>query len=308
MKKFTLLTLLMFGFFLISTSIDAQERKGEQIDKTIRAIDAIGVTPMSSGVTAEQMVAALIGTGITPTNVLYTGADVASGLFTGGISGDIGIEQGVILSSGSATNVIGPNSSPSITGVNGVAGDVDLNLIVSPSTTQDASVLEFDFVPTETNLQISFVFGSDEYNEFVNSGFNDVFAFLLDGVNIALLPATTTPVAINNVNNGPAATLTLGTGPCNNCSYYIDNSTALFDTEMDGYTTVITGTATVIPGQTYHIKLAIADVGDSSYDSWVLIKGHSFGAPQIPISNWAIYFGILLIGLFVIFRFRRRLA
>jgi len=281
MKKITFLTLLMFGFFLISTSINAQERRGEQIDKSTRSTNAIGVTPMSSGVTAVQMAAELIGTGITPSNVVYTGVPDASGLFTGGISGDIGIEQGVILSSGLATNVIGPNSSAYISSNNNVSGDADLDLIISPITTNDASVLEFDFVPTEPNLQISFVFGSDEYNEYVYS-YNDVFAFFVDGVNTALLPATTIPVSISNVNNGQSISGTLATGPCNNCSYYIDNSTGSFDTEMDGYTTVITSTTTVTPGQTHHIKLAIADAGDYGVDSWVLIKGHSFGAPPPP--------------------------
>ena len=297
MKKITILTLLTFGFFLFSTSLFAQERVGEQIDKTARAVSSIGVIPMSMGVTAEQMVAALIGAGITPTNVVYTGAPVASGLFNGGYSGGLGIDQGVILSCGLATNVIGPNVSGSISAINGVAGDVDLNALI-PQSTNDASVLEFDFVPTDRQLEIRFVFGSDEYNEWVGQ-FNDVFAFFLDGVNIALIPGTSIPVSINNVNNGA------------NSTYYNDNATipSPNDTEMDGFTTMIIGTATVTPGQTHHIKLAIADAGDSSLDSWVMIEGDSFGPPPgVPISDWAIYLGIFLIAAFMVLRYRRRLA
>ncbi len=297
MKKITILTLLTFGFFLFSTSLFAQERVGEQVDKTTRAVDAIGVIPMSMGVTAEQMVAALIGLGVTPTNVSYTGAPVASGLFNGGYSGGLGIDHGVILSCGLATNVIGPNVSGAISQINGVAGDADLNALI-PQSTNDASVLEFDFVPTDTQLEIRFVFGSDEYNEWVGQ-FNDVFAFFLDGVNIALLPGTSIPVSINNVNNGA------------NSTYYIDNATipSPNDTEMDGYTTMIIGTATVTLGQTHHIKLAIADAGDSSLDSWVMIEGESFGPPPgVPVSDWAIYLGIFLIAAFMVLRFRRRIA
>jgi hypothetical protein len=85
-----------------------------------------------------------------------------------------------------------------------------------------------------------------------------------------------------------------------NCSYYVDNATGLFDTEMDGYTTLLIGSAVVTPGQTHHIKLAIADALDSSLDSWVMIESKSFGAPpQVPISNWAIVISVVLIGLVI---------
>lgn len=308
MKKFTILALLSLGFFLLSTSIVAQ-RKGEQIDKSGHSRAGLVVSPIDgTTVTPSDLVEKIIGTGIAYSNVTYTGANIASGLFTGGTSAGLGLDDGVILSSGWAINTIGPNASPSITAVNGVPGDLDLDALVIPITTFDASVLEFDFVPTGPNLEIRFVFGSEEYNEFVGSVFNDVFAFFLDGVNIALIPTTAIPVAINNVNNGWADVWTLATGPCAYCSYYIDNSIATYDTEMDGYTTLIIGTAIVTPGQTHHIKLAIADTSDGLLDSWVLIEGDSFGPPPVPLSNWAIYLGILLIAVFMVFRFRRRLA
>ena len=119
------------------------------------------------------------------------------------------------------------------------------------------------------------MFASDEYNQFANTGYNDVFAFYLtppggSPTNIALVPGTTDPVSINNVNLE------------NNPQYYIDNdisTAAHLNTEMNGLTTVLTATASIVPGETYHIKLAICDVGDPYYDSNVFIKAGSFTAP-----------------------------
>ncbi len=147
--------------------------------------------------------------------------------------------------------------------------------------THDATVLEFDFVPKGSTLTFSFVFGSEEYNEFVNS-INDVFAFFLNGNNVALVPGTNTPVSINNVN------LTT------NSQFYINNALAggsdptpatppLLDTQLDGLTTVLTVTAAVNSGVTNHIKLAIADASDGILDSDVFIKSGSFSAPPPPL-------------------------
>ena len=121
--------------------------------------------------------------------------------------------------------------------------------------------------------------GGISYNEFAGSSFNDVFAFFLNGTNVAVLSDRVTPVSINNVNNG------WGANPPKNSHYYRDNSagtsggnpaTAPFRTQMDGLTTVLRVTAAVIPGKINHIKLAIADVADYSFDSVVMIRAGSF--------------------------------
>ncbi|MEZ5195001.1 MAG: choice-of-anchor L domain-containing protein [Bacteroidales bacterium] len=249
----------------------AQEHEGVQINKLATSPLGLAVLPIDGvTVTPEIMVEKLIGNGIAYSNVMYTGPDLASGIFSGGNSAGIAVDTGVILSCGLATNALGPNQVSNISEAWFSAGDADLSAITG-GVTNDAAVLEFDFVPTEENLEIRFVFGSEEYNEFVFQ-FNDVFAFFLNGVNIALLPDGITPVSIDNINNGNAPAGQLGTGPCMNCSYYVDNATGLFDTEMDGYTTLLIGSAVVTPGQTHHIKLAIADALDSSLDSWVMIE------------------------------------
>ncbi len=300
MKKVVLL-FLVIGLST-SLNLNAQNHVGVQIDKTNLTPLILGVSPIDGvTVTPNIMAEKIIGTGVTYTNVSYTGANLASGVFIGGNSAGIAVDTGIILSCGLATNAIGPNQVPNISQNNSLPGDVDLDALI-PQSTYDASVLEFDFIPTDPNLEIRFVFGSEEYNEFIGS-FNDVFAFFLDGTNIALVPGTSIPVSVDDVNNGWAPAGAMGTGPCTNCSYYVDNATGLNNTEMDGYTTMIIGSASVTPGQTHHIKLAIADAGDHVLDSWVFIEGKSFGAPQpVPISNWAIIIAVLLIGTAVWFR------
>lgn len=245
---------------------------------------AISTTDLTQGMTPAGMVAELIDTSssnILYNNIKYTGANHAAGIFRRGQDDKLGINQGIILSSGRISNAIGPNKCYKTTTVNRQAGDNHLNAI--GGYTYDAAVLEFDFVPDGDFLEFHYIFASEEYNEWVGSKFNDVFGFFLNGKNIALIPNTSTPVAINSVNTN------------SNQNYFRDNnyphpwtfqeynqeqckpgSPTSFRTEFDGFTTVLTATATVIPNKTYHIKLAVADRGDYSLDSAVFIQGKSF--------------------------------
>jgi len=257
-----------------------------------------GQLNVSSTMTPQQWVQnVLIGTGVVSSNVTFTGAPGSSGTFSG--NSNLGLFSGVILTSGSILNAPGPNLTGSKTTANTTTatGDADLNLVTGDPTTQthDASVLEFDFVPESDTVKFRYVFGSEEYNDFVNSGFNDVFGFFISGPgiagpysnnseNIALLPYSTTPVAINSINNGYSGSGTPSSGPCNNCAYFVDNlggSTV----EYDGFTVVLTAIRAVIPCQTYHIKLAIADVSDWSYDSGVFLEEGSFTSTAIGVTT-----------------------
>ncbi len=65
--------------------------------------------------------------------------------------------------------------------------------------------IEFEFQCSNSNLsypEISFqyIWGSEEYYEYVDSPYNDVFAFFLNNENIAKL-SDGTNVGINSVNN-----------------------------------------------------------------------------------------------------------
>jgi hypothetical protein len=240
--------------------------------------------------TATDLVNALLGSGVTASNITYTGASVAAGKFSGG-SGILGLDSGVVLSSGAISNVIGPNKSTFTTANNGTPGDTDLNALVTPNPTFDAAVLQFDFLPTSNTISFQYVFASEEYNEFANSSFNDVFAFFVNGTNVAVLPGTQTFVSINNVNGGNP----LGTNP-HNPQFYVNNDFQLpaiapFNTEMDGLTVVLTVQAPVNAGQMNHIKLAIADTEDSSYDSNVFIGGGSLTSASVTLAPQTLAFG-----------------
>jgi gliding motility-associated-like protein len=229
----------------------------------------------------------LLGSGITASSINYSGAPLARGTFNGA-SSNIGLNSGVILSSGDVSNAEGPNNSPSVTVSNFLAGDPDLDMIMSPTLSYDASIIEFDFIPTSDTVKFRYVFGSEEYMEYVSAtpgGINDGFGFFISGpgisgpfsnsaINIALVPGTTLPVTMFNLN--------LFT----NAAYYFDNGDGMGTgtaadgptVQYDGFTVPLTAVAYVQCGQTYHIKLAVADGGDDIIDSGVFLEEGSFAS------------------------------
>ena len=144
-------------------------------------------------------------------------------------------------------------------------------------------MLKFDFTTTTSDLSFKFAFASEEYNEFTNTEFNDVFGFFVDGTNIALLPGTNTPISINNVNGGAP----LGVNP-QNPAFFNNNDLSdggpFFDLEYDGFTDVFTVSALGLGAGNHTIKLAIADTTDFSLDSGVFIEAGSF-SPAAPPST-----------------------
>lgn len=211
--------------------------------------------------------------GITINSASYTGATHACGYFTS-TSGILPFTSGIVLTSGSRTNVQGLNTSTGISTSNGLAGDAGLTAIAG--ATYDASVLEIHFTPTNNVISFQYVFGSEEYNEYVDH-YNDVFAFFLNGLNIALVPGTSTAVSINNVN--------LGDYP----QYYYDNTTGSLPTQMDGLVGRNAGfylyaMGAVNAGVENVMRIAIADGGDTALDSAVFLAAGSFidDLPPLP--------------------------
>lgn len=264
----------------------------------------IGVSNPSN---ANQLVDKLVGTGVTYLNATFTGSYGGTeagnaGFFSGGIN-DVGINNGIILSTGNVgkhwytnTYITNTNTYFNLGTATGTGSDATLNAIIG-ATTYDKAVLEFDFIPESDYIEFRYVFASEEYNEWVNSQYNDVFGFFVtsleaDGYNysnknIAIVPGTSnTPVAINTINNGPCydpqnEPWGSGVGPCTNCAYYIDNTIAGKHIEYDGLTTVLTASCPVTPCKLYHMKIAIADVSDQWLDSGVLLEENSFISPVI---------------------------
>ncbi|MFN8523879.1 MAG: choice-of-anchor L domain-containing protein [Chloroflexota bacterium] len=237
----------------------------------------ISTTSLSQGLTPADLVSTLVGgNSLSVSNVTYAGHPLAAGRFTAPAN-IIGFPSGIVLCSGAISSTAGPNTADNTTTSFTTAGDSSLEqaIGVPPGTTFDGAVLEFDFIPTATPLTFSYVFGSEEYNEFVNSQFNDTFGFFLNGSNVAIIPGTNVPVAINNVNGGNP----LGTN-ASRSQYYRNNAlpNASINTQLDGLTVVFQVNAPVTLNVVNHIKLAIADTSDRILDSCVFMQQGSFNA------------------------------
>jgi hypothetical protein len=249
---------------------------------------------VQTGKTATELVNALLAgnAGITVSNESFVGLGNMNGLFAGGNSASLGFDTGIMLTSGRAD--LAPLNAPGGSGMSvdqNQPGDPKLTAIVG-GTTFDAAVLKFDFVPTGDKVAFSYVFASTEYNFYVNSAFNDVFAFFVNDVNYALVPGTNTPVSINTVNcgqaNGPTPP---GAGAVTNCNQFRNNRTAAAGVGANalinhgGLTNVFGFVAPVKAGVTNTMYLAIADRSDEVLDSSVFIKAGSFavcGSPGQP--------------------------
>jgi len=220
----------------------------------------------NQGASATTITSSMIGPGLTVTNPVITCPNNAYGTFTGGGTTNLGIPSGVLLTTGNVSTLAGNGSAFWSVGNNSNCNDPQLSTL-DVEATNDCCILEFDVVPSCSTLRIRFVFGSEEYPEFVSSGFNDAFGFFVTGqnplggvytnTNIATLPNGTI-VSIDNVN---ATT---------NNTFYVNNSTGTA-VKLDAFTTIITSDIDVVPCQSYHFKLAIADAGDGAFDSAVFI-------------------------------------
>ncbi len=243
---------------------------------------------VTNGGNAQQLVEdMLLGAGITASNVTLSGAPLSIGTFTTGTTPtNLGLSSGLILSCGTPTNAIGPNNSGSL-GTNNNTSGIHLLDSLANQPTFDACVLEFDFVPQGDTMRFRYVFGSEEYPEFVIGLMNDIFGFFVSGTdpedysyfvdrNIAIVPGSNNvPVSIGTINN------VIPSYP----QYYVDNTGGV-SIQYDGFTTVLTAWIRVVPCSQYHIKLAIADGGDHAYDSGVFLEEGSFtsGGIQSNIS------------------------
>lgn len=240
--------------------------------------------------TAAALATALTGSGVLVLSPVLTCDTGANGLFTTVVD-PIGVADGIVLTTGSASAIAAPASTFESVGHTPSLTDADLATLAG-GTTNDACVLEFDFKAAGDTIKFNYVFASEEYPEFACSSFNDVFGFLISGgvtsplttyatpYNIARVPGTNIPVCINSVNSAPTGT-TYAIATCSALGpgspfgmYYVDNS-ASTTLVYDGKTTVLTAIAAVSPCDTYHLKLGIADVGDNAYNSGVFIKGGS---------------------------------
>ena len=230
-------------------------------------------------------------------NVTFVGDTNQFGYFNAQNS-NIPISYGVVLGTGDVTSLIGPNNSPSSTlgGGNNGASDADIEALVS-SACNDAAILEFDFIsPFDSSITVEFSFGSEEYNNYVCSSYTDGLGIFLSGpgiegsfsnnaINLATVPGTGSPVSINTINSGVPG---INGGNGDNCyaadSMWMENAVYFYnneiiecpgETQLDGFTVTLSNTVMLVPGETYHVKIVIADALDTALDSAVFLKGNA---------------------------------
>ncbi|BCB36828.1 hypothetical protein BCJMU51_1705 [Bacillus cereus] len=236
----------------------------------------ISVSTLDDNLKAEQLAKKLVGDGVEIRNVKYKGANQAAGTVQAK-QNIFGIEDGVILSTGNAKGIIGPNKYKSYTQINNQPGDSDVEKLLGNRTkTFDASALEFEFKPLKERMNVQYVLASDEYEEFSN--YSDVVGMFINEENIAVIP---------NWNRSPVTTSTID--KWDNSSYYISNTKASKNTEMDGMTTVLNASSNLKANDWNKIKLVIADDKDNGVDSNVLVKPFTFEDIPSPVEYDYVY-------------------
>ncbi len=299
--------LLLFSLFAVSSSslfysqniTPRKPQKEKASSLTMKAgafidVNAAGYAP--SDYTPLQLVKdVLISSGtnscVTPTvsnvqvspNLPATNAQRSWGYFHRGTT-NFPFQDGIVLSTGYA-NKAGNNYISTTLGDDLPTGsDPDLVAATNPSATlNDAVILEFDFVPTSSQVKFNYLFASEEYTGSFPCSFSDAFALLLRPtaggpyVNMAILPAPGTgPVSVTNIHPQDSFTgFDMGCG-APNVNFFGGYNTSNIETNFNGRTVPLQATATVVPGQSYHFKMVLADAIDSSYDSAVFLEGGSF--------------------------------
>ena len=263
------------------------------------SIHAWGQIDVNSTFTIEEYVnEILLGEGVEAFNITYTGGASQLGYMTDG-EDVFTIGSGLVLSSDAAVNIaceFGTCGDCLGTAFNDpdlldIANSVPplINQNFSVSSVNDGCVLEFDFTASGDSISFNYVFGSDEYETWINTQYNDVFAFFLSGpgivgeyaspagfpdgaVNIAGVPDADPPlpITISSVNSGT------------NSQYYVNNQSETGICIL-GYTQTFTAEAAVQCGETYHIKLAIADGSDTALESIVVLEEGSFASNSFDL-------------------------
>jgi outer membrane protein OmpA-like peptidoglycan-associated protein len=301
---------VIFFFFLVS-NFNLSAQKKIRIDTSLKPI--------------QYLYHILDTSKIKINNLKYRGLKSSIGQFKINLD-KFEIKEGIVLTTGNLGTISGGNKTP---GTSGLAwdnnyrfkGDRDLGKL-SRGKVCDQAFIEFDFIALENEIKFNYIFASEEYKEYVGSRFNDVFGFIITGdgnfyKNIALIPETSTPVTINNVNHLRKNELFIN----NECfvnsnikkdviddlepreaffkelilkifgskskNFSVDETERkglndeLFDNfEFDGLTRKLTASCFLTPYKVYHMKIAIGDIGDPMFDSGVFLEQQSFTAQK----------------------------
>ena len=187
------------------------------------------------------------------------------------------LKSGLVLTTGKATDAAGPNNNNAVSYASMYGGHPVFDSL-STLPIVDACVLEFDFTSNDTVFTQRYIFGSEEYLEFVDSANNDLVRICISGPNpdggqyvnkvISLIPGTQIPVGINSLNS------------TTNNLYYFNNGTGAVPNnqavQYDGYSVPLWAFANIVPGAVYHITIGVAEIWSRQRDSGIILDC-SFG-------------------------------
>jgi gliding motility-associated-like protein len=203
-------------------------------------------------------------------------------------------ESGLIMTSGDVINAVGPETGVLSDGTLDWPGDADLESVIpglENGDTNNASILEFDFIPVTDRMSFDFIFAAEEYGTF-QCTFTDAFAFLLtdtQGIttNLAIVPGTVDPISVLTVRDEQYNTGCESVNPEFFGNYYGPGGLPALTnpTNFLGHTVPMTAEADVIPNELYHIKLVVADDGDTAYDSAVFLSAGSFNIGDLDLGE-----------------------
>lgn len=228
-----------------------------------------------------QMANTIMGDGVTVVGASYSGDSRSSGTYSNGDSRSpdaTPANSGVILSTGNVTNFTqssgDPNrSSSTSTDTSGVNNNADFNALAGTNT-YDAAMLDVDFIPTGDTMTMTFTFASEEYPEYINSIYNDMVGVWVNGAPVEVTYGNG-DVSVTNINGAA------------NTNLYVNNTNDAYNTEMDGFTVTMSLTFPVIPGEVNSIRIGVADVSDSQYDSAILIGADSVQTTIVAVDDTA---------------------
>lgn len=265
MNRFYLYIILLFPLLSISQNI--------QVDsQLLTAQELIEDVLIDSDCIENIIVTNVVGGNFNGTDQSYGFFDASGTTFP--------FQSGIVLSTGRLENAEGPNTTLSDDDAPNWLGDSDLEEVLNESNTINATILEFDFTATVTSqISFNYIFASEEYQEGDPNTceFSDLFGFLIRPVsatqydNIALVPNTNTPVKVTTVH--PEIP---GGCQAENETYFESFNGSVSPINFNGQTTVLTATSDVTAGETYHVKLVIADEQNFRFDSAVFLEAGSF--------------------------------
>jgi len=273
---------VLFLFILATTGLSAQINA----DNTI-SIDSLVNEIFNTGTFVEVSNVTFNGV---PANDTLTNVQI--GLFGNGFSDGLPIDSGFAMTTTNMENIFTGNFDGA--SISEEYEDADMALI-SGNNVHDCAVLEFDVLNLAEALAFTFTFASAEYAAYTCSVFNDAFGLLISGpgisgpyengaINIATIPDSETPIAINTVNGG----VPTGGGTAENCEaanpnwvedsqYFIENyDNSISNVGFTGFTVSLEAFVEVEQNETYHLKFAICDVVDGALDSGIILEANSF--------------------------------